>query len=221
MKKVLMFVAIFCLVAQGAMAAGPMQKGVVTPNQPVRYTMKLFFEGVREKLAVNPEKKVGLMLRHAGERLKELEALAETDPEALKEKLLARHDAIVKRAEEIVANKASLPETIVTRLAESQVKALEIATEKAKGATDPEIAEKRLNALKARQELALATVEKNAEKIAGEMIKRAEAVLSNSAELRARIEKGEGLEVIKERHAERMQKAKERRENFKKKQGGK
>lgn len=221
MKKVLMLVLVFCLVAQGAMAAGPMKKGIVTPNQPVRYAMKMFAEGVRETLALNPEKKVGLMIRHAGERLKELEALAESDPEALKEKLLARHDAIVKRAEEIVANKANLPETIVTRLAESQIKALELATEKAKSAVNPAIAEKRLNLLKARQELAMAMVEQNAEKIAEDMIKRAEMVLENSTDIRARIEKGEGLQIIRERQAERMKQAMERRQNFKQKLGGK
>jgi hypothetical protein len=209
LKKVVLMSIIFCLVAQTALAAGPT---VVTPQQPWRYALKTFAEGLRVRVTVNPVRKVAMLLRFADERMKELEALSESDPEAFMEKVLARHDQMVERAQTIISNKDNLPEQIVADLVAAQLKALEVATEMAKDAKDPAIAEKRLSMLKARQELTLAMIEKNAEKIAENQIRLAETVLNNAAETRSRIEQGEGLEVIKERHAQIMRRAQERRD---------
>ncbi len=219
LRKAFLIVVVLCLVAQIAVAAGPVPRRV-TPAQPVRYALKVFVENMRERLVINPNREVAAMIRHANERILELEALSESDPEAFKEALLARHDRLVLRATEVIANRDSLPEKLVTDLAAAQLRALEIASAKAMNAKDPAIAEKRLGLLKARQELVLAMFEKNAERIAKNQILRAETILANAEGLRTRIEKGEGLDVIKEQRARIMKNAHERRMAWLKSQQG-
>ncbi|MDP3488392.1 MAG: DUF5667 domain-containing protein [Bacillota bacterium] len=198
-KKILVFVVLFCLVAQGALAAsGEGDTKLVTPNQPVRYALKTLGEGVKERLTLNLERKAGLYLDHAGERLKEFEALTQEDFETLKEKLLERHDALVNKAEEIIANKDNLPAYIKAKAVESQVKALELAQERAAKAEDQELAAKWLNKVKAKQEHMIAHIEKNADKMAENMLKRAEATLSNAAEIRTKIGAAENIEALRE-----------------------
>lgn len=212
-KKVLLLAVVLCLVGQVALAAGE-DTNVITPRQPFRYVMKTFFEGVRERFTLNHERRAALFLEHAEERVKELEALAEEDPEALKEKLLARHDALVAKAQEIVTNKENLPDTIVSRMVETQLKVMEMAQERFAEAEDQELAQKRLALLQAKQELVLATVEKNAEKMAEHLIGRAEQMLSNATDVRARIEAGEGIEVVKERQKGIIHQVRERRQKW-------
>ena len=198
-KKILVFTMLFCLVAQGAVAAsGEGDTQLVTPNQPIRYALKTMVEGVKERFTFNLEHKAGLFLEHAGERLKEFEALTEEDLETLKAKLLERHDALVAKAEEIIANKDNLPEYIKTQAVESQVKALELAQERAAKAEDQELAAKWLNMVKAKQEYMIAHIEKNADKMAENMLKRAEATLSNADEVRTKIGAAENIEALRE-----------------------
>ena len=199
LKKVLVFAVLFCLVAQGALAAsGEGDIQLVTPNQPLRYALKTLVEGVKERLTFNLEHKAGLFLEHAGERLKEFEALTEQDLETVKANLLERHDALVAKAEEIIANKDNLPEYIKAKAVESQVKALELAQQRAAEVEDQELAAKWLDMVKARQEYMLAHIEKNADQMAERILERAQATLSNAAEIRTRIENAESLEAIRE-----------------------
>jgi len=141
-----------------------------------------------------------------GLRLRELEELQQSDPEALKSKLLEAHTEMVARAQEIVDRKDTLAQEIIDRAVEHQTKMLEQATKAASAATDQELAQKRLAVVKARQELMLASVTKNAQQMADEMLTHAEQVLANAASVRNRIENGEGLEVAKEWRQERTPK---------------
>jgi hypothetical protein len=198
-KKILVLTVLFCLLAQGAVAAsGEGDVQLVTPNQPIRYALKTMLEGVRERFTFNREHKAGLFLEHAGERLKEFEALTEEDLETLKARLLERHDALVAKAEEIIANKDNLPEYLKAKAVESQVKALELAQERAAKAEDQELAAKWLNMVKAKQECMVAHIEKNADKMAENTLKRAEATLSNAAEVRTKIGAAENFEALRE-----------------------
>ena len=52
--------------------------------------------------------------------------------------------------------------------------------------------------VKAKQEYVLAHIEKNADKMAENMLKRAEATLSNSAEVRTKIGAAENIEALRE-----------------------
>ena len=198
-KKILVFTMLFCLVAQGALAAsGEGDTHLVTPKQPIRYALKTMVEGVKERFTFNPVHKAGLFLEHASERLKELEALTEEDLETIKARLFERHDILVAKAEEIIANKDNLPEYIKAKAIESQVKALELAQERAAGVEDQELAAKWLNMVKAKQEYMLAHIEKNADKMAENMLERAEATLSNADEVRTKIGAAENLEALRE-----------------------
>lgn len=212
-KKVVVFAMMFCMVLSPvAFAAGNgTTQSVLTPKDGVQYQAKLLFEKVRLAFAFGPAAKARMFTNLADERFKELEALQASDPEALKAKLLEQHDKMVAKAQSIIDSKANLPQDIINRVIESQAKAVERATQEAANAKDPDIAQKRLAYVKAKQELMLANVEKNAPQIAEKMIARAQTVLDNAASVRARIENGEGLQVVKERMQQRMEQAKQHR----------
>ncbi|MBS3949118.1 MAG: hypothetical protein KGZ53_00385 [Peptococcaceae bacterium] len=131
------------------------------------------------------------------------QALTEEGLATLKAKLLERHEALVAKAEEVLANKDNLLEYIKTKADESQAKALELAQQRAAEATDQELAAKWLNKAKAKQEYRTAHIEKNADKMAENMLKRAEAVLENAAEIRTKIEAAENLEELRELRPDR------------------
>lgn len=215
-RKALVFAVMFCLMLSPvAFAAGDETTGnVLTPKDGLLYQGKLMVERVRLGFSFGPAAKARMYTNFADERLKELEALQASDPEALKEKLLAEHDKMVAKAQSIIDNKANLPQDIINRVVESQAKAVERATQEAANAKDPAIAEKRLAYIKAKQELMLANVEKNAPQMAEKMIARAQSVLDNAANVRARIENGEGLQVVKERMQARLEQAKQRRQQW-------
>jgi hypothetical protein len=158
-------------------------------------------------------KRFGQAVGEAKERFVKCKELAETDPEALKARMLERHDAMVARAQEVLANKANLPAKIVADLKAAQARILAEATERAKGATDQAAAAQRLAALQERQARILAATEKNAAQIAERMVKHAEAVLENAAEIRARIEAGEGLDIIRENMQRRIGQMRQSRQN--------
>lgn len=192
-KKALALTAILMLLAPLAVAAGP--GGVKMPP------------GMQRRNAVAPPNVVRAerVLKQADTKFAELTALAQNDPAALKEKLLARHDALVMQAEELLANQASLPAKIATDLAAAQARALALATERAKEAKNPELAEKRLAQLKERQERTASHIAKHAEQIAARQVAHATQVLANAAAIRERIEKGEGLAVIEELREKRQE----------------
>lgn len=220
-KKALVIALLLCLALSQVAFAAEDEKSVITPQHGIRYQAKLLFERVRLGFTLNPVRKAMLLANQAGERLRELEALQETDPEAVKEKLLAAHDQAVARAEQILANRDNLPEDIITKLTENQAKALELATQAAAEAKDPEIAEKRLNLLKARQELTMAAVTKNAEQIAQRTLERAEQVIASADQVRERIQAGEGLEMLRARLQRWKEQAQQRREQFLRNRRGK
>ncbi|MBT9134328.1 MAG: hypothetical protein DDT38_01059 [Firmicutes bacterium] len=161
MKKVLLLVVVFALVAQVAVAAGPQAAG---PRPGVGNMMRMYFGELRQGLNAMPNAPhMRGRMRLARERLDDLEALAQSDPAALAARMLERHDAMVAKAREIVANKATLPSQIVVDLKAAQARILERAREQAQKATDPAVAQRRLEALQAKQARVLAQVERNAE----------------------------------------------------------
>ena len=215
-KKVLLLVLVFVLVAQVAVAAGPQAQG---PRQGVGNIMRHYFGEMRAGLNVPPQAgQPRQRVRQAKERLEDLVALAQADPAALAARMLERHDAMVARAQALIANKANLPAQIVADLKAAQAQVLTQATEQAKNAANQETAAKRLAALQARQARILAAVEKNAVQMAEHMITRAEAMLENAPAIRARIEAGEGLAVIRE-HRERLVQRIQAKRNGKNKPG--
>ena len=215
-KKAVVLAMIFCLaLIPVAFAAGSeTTQSVLTPKDGLQYQVKLLFEKVRLGFSFGPAAKARMYTNMADERLKELEALQASDPEALKQKLLEQHDKMVAKAQTIIDTKANLPQDIINRVVESQAKAVERATQEAANAKDPDIAQKRLAYVKAKQELMLANVEKNAPQIAEKMIARAQTVLDNTASVRARIENGEGLQVVKERMQQRLEQVKQHRQQW-------
>lgn len=215
-KKAVVLAMMFCLaLSPVAFAAGSeTTQSVLTPKDGLQYQVKLLFEKMRLGFSFGPAAKARMYTNMADERLKELEALQASDPEALKQKLLEQHDKMVAKAQTIIDTKANLPQDIINRVVESQAKAVERATQEAANAKDPNIAQKRLAYVKAKQELMLANVEKNAPQIAEKMIARAQAVLDNTASVRARIENGEGLQVVKERMQQRLEQVKQRRQQW-------
>lgn len=152
----------------------------------------------RPGLSPRPQAATRRLANPARERMRELEELQTSDPEALKAKLLEEHAQMIARAQEIIDQRADLAQEIVDRALENQAKALKAATEAATKAADQELAQKRLELVKARQELMVTKVKKNAEQIADQMISRAEELLANSDSVKSRIENGEGLAVVKE-----------------------
>ena len=203
MKRVLLLVLVFVLAAQVAAAAGPQAQG---PRPGVGNIMRHYFGEMRAGLNAPPQAgQPRQRMRQAKENLADLEALAQSDPAALAARMLERHDAMVARAQALIANKANLPAQIVTDLKAAQARVLAQATEQAKNAANQETATKRLAALQARQARILAAVEKNAAQMAEHMITRAEAILENAPAIRARIEAGEGLAIIRERLQQRIQ----------------
>jgi len=214
-KRILLLVVVLALAAQVAAAATPQPQA---PRPGAGNGMGLGFGQIRAGLNAPPQagqlrKRVGQAADQAKERFAKCKELAETDPEALKARMLERHDAMVARAEETLANKANLPAKIVADLKAAQARILAEATERAKSATDQEAAAKRLAALQERQARVLAATEKNAAQIAERMIKHAETVLANAAEIRARIEAGEGLDIIRENAQRRIGQMRQRRQN--------
>ena len=202
-KRVLLLVLVFVLVAQVAVAAGPQAQG---PRPGALNIMRHYFGEMRAGLNVLPQAgQPRQRIRQAKERLEDLEALAQADPAALAARLLERHDAMVARAQALIANKANLPAQIVADLKAAQARVLAHTTEQAKNAANQENAAKRLVALQARQARILAAVEKHAAQIARHLIARAEAILANAPDLHARIVAGEGLAVIRERLEQRIQ----------------
>lgn len=224
MKKVLLLVLVLALVAQVAVAATPQLQGERpgTGTRPGTPDTRGFGQ-MRAGLNARPHigrppmgplrPRVGQAIDQARERFAKCQELAETDPAALKARMLERHDAMVARAQETLANKANLPAKIVADLKAAQARILAEATERAQSATDQAAAAKRLAALQERQARVLAATEKNAAQIAERMIKHAETVLANAAEIRARIEAGEGLDIIREHMQRRMEQMLQRRQN--------
>jgi len=200
-KKALALTVVLMLLAPLALASGP---------QGLRLA-----PGLQRRLVGLPQNvlQAERLLKQAETKFAELEALAQNDPAALKEKLLARHDAIVKQAEELLANQATLPAKIATDLAAAQARALALATERAKEATNPELAAKRLALLTERQARIQAHIAKHSTQIAARQVARAEQVLANAANIRSRIEKGEGLTLIEEMREKRQEQRALRREN--------
>jgi hypothetical protein len=150
------------------------------------------------------------MRPHAGRRPRmdqvkksslELRQLEQMEPELQKERLLEWHESRVQRAQEILSLRERLPEMIIARVAERHAQAVKRAT--AADAKDKEIARKRLALVKARRALANAWVKKNASRIAQQMILGAEEVLANADQVRERIERGEGLQVLREINQQR------------------
>lgn len=203
MKKVLLLAVAFTLVAQVALAAGPQQGG---PNPGVGNIMRHYFGEMRQGLNVGPKMAANQRrINQAKECQEDLEALAQADPAALAARMLERHDAMVARAQELIANQATLAARIVADLKAAQTRVMAHATEQAKNAKDPAVAARRLAALQTRQTRVLAAVEKNAVQMAERMIDRAEAILANAPTIRARIEAGEGLAIIRENQQRRRQ----------------
>ncbi|MGI6358797.1 MAG: hypothetical protein ACOX2K_08930 [Bacillota bacterium] len=154
--------------------------------------------------------RIGVMRPHAGRRPRmdqvkksslELRQLEQMEPELQKERLLEWHESRVQRAQEILSLRERLPEMIIARVAERHAQAVKRAT--AADAKDKEIARKRLALVKARRALANAWVKKNASRIAQQMILGAEEVLANADQVRERIERGEGLQVLREINQQR------------------
>ena len=200
-KKALALTAVLMLLAPLAVASGP--QGLRLPVGQERRAA-----GLRPNFAKAQAEGV---FKQEGTKPADLLALAESDPAALKEKMLARHDAMVKQAEELIANKAGLPEKIAADLLAAQARAQALATERAKEAKNPALAEKRLANLSERQAKMSGQVEEHAEQIAERMIARANQVLANAAAIRERIEKGEGLAVLEELREKRQEQRAPRR----------
>jgi len=200
-KKALALTVVLMLLAPLALASGP---------QGLRLA-----PGLQRRLVGLPPNvlQAERFLKQAETKFAELEALAQNDPAALKEKLLARHDALVKQAEELLANQATLPAKIATDLAAAQARALALATERAKEATNPEQAARRLALLTKRQARIQAHIAKHSAQIAARQVARAEQVLANAADIRSRIEKGEGLALIEEMREKRQEQRALRKEN--------
>lgn len=200
-KTLTLAMACGLLFSQAAFAAEP-EAGAVTKGLSPR--LERAVEMVGKGMPHLPRARTEQSTKPFG--LRELEELQQSDPEALKSKLLEAHTEMVARAQEIVDHKDTLAQEIIDRTVEHQAKALEQATKTASEATDQELAQKRLAVLKARQELMLASVTKNAQQMAGEILAHAEQVLANASSVRTRIENGEGLEVAKEWRQERTPK---------------
>jgi len=200
-KKALTLTIVLMLLAPLALASGP--QGIRLP------------QGLQRRLVGLPPhaQQAENLLKQAETKFAELEALAQSDPAALKEKLLARHDALVKQAEELLANQATLPAKIATDLAAAHARVLARATERAQEARNPALAARRLALLAEKQARINAHIEKQSAQIAARQIARAEQVLANAAAIRSRIEKGEGLALIEEMREKRQEQRALRKEN--------
>ncbi len=205
-KKTLTLAMACCLLfSQAAFATGPATEWANAASE--RSALRLPSAGTVGKCLPHLRRaKAEESAKPFGFRLRELEELQKSDPEALKSKLLEAHTKMVARAQEIVDHKDTLAQEIIDRTVETQTKALEQATKAAAAATDQQLAQKRLEFIKAKQELVLASVTKNAQEMADEMIAHAERVLANASTVRTRIENGEGLDVAKEWRQERTPK---------------
>jgi|GEM_PF-2879068 len=173
-------------------------------------------------MAMGPQVRTKAALRQAETKLARLEQQLETDPAALKEKMLAHHDQMIKRAQEVLANRATLPAKIVSDLVAAQARALQFAMKQAEAAKNQEAATRRLANFREQQARTLARVTENAERLANEKIARAEKVIANAAATRERIVSGEGLENTRENLGQRIERLTERIEKMReKKQTGK
>ncbi|MBT9136443.1 MAG: hypothetical protein DDT34_01524 [Firmicutes bacterium] len=173
-------------------------------------------------MAMGPQVRTKAALRQAETKLARLEEQLQADPAALQEKMLARYDQMVKRAEELLANKAALPAKIVSDLVAAQARALQFATRQAEAAKNQEAATRRLANFREQQARTLARVTENAPRLASEKIARAEKVIANAAAMRERILSGEGLENTRENLEQRIERLTERIEKMReKKQNGK
>lgn len=212
-KAAALTIALALAISPAAFAADDLSADTVgTLPAALRQPAQLLAKQLRPAAASGPGLKARMQEEWFGGRLHELEELQASDPEALKAKLLERHDQLVAEAQKVVDNQANLAQQIIDRAVAEQTKAVERATEAAASAKDADLAAKRLAFVKARQELLVAEAKQHAPEIAARMLERAQQVLDNAAGIRSRIENGEGLQVVKEQLQQQRELAKQRRQ---------
>lgn len=144
--------------------------------------------------------------------LRQMEELNQSDPAACTQELLRRHEQMVKKATEVVRKKDTLPQEILTSLERRQAEALQRFEERLRREeTDEETIARKLERFRAKQAEKKAAVQQNVDEIAARMLQRARKILEEEDQVRARIEAGQGLELLKERLRQTRQQEKERR----------